>query len=65
MIIDIDNFKSVNDTYGHRFGDEVIADLASELRRTVGERGIIGRIGGDEFMCLLTDYNSIEEVRVF
>lgn len=65
MIIDIDNFKSVNDTYGHRFGDEVIADFASELRRTVGERGIAGRIGGDEFMCLLTDYNSIEEVRVF
>lgn len=65
MIIDIDNFKSVNDTYGHRFGDEVIADFASELRRTVGERGIAGRIGGDEFMCLLTDYNTIEEVRVF
>lgn len=65
MIIDIDNFKSVNDTYGHRFGDEVIADFASELRRTVGERGIAGRIGGDEFMCLLTDYDSIEEVRVF
>lgn len=65
IIIDIDNFKSVNDTYGHRFGDEVIADFASELRRTVGERGIAGRIGGDEFMCLLTDYNSIEEVRVF
>ncbi len=65
IIIDIDNFKSVNDTYGHRFGDEVIADFASELRRTVGERGIAGRIGGDEFMCLLTDYNTIEEVRVF
>lgn len=65
MIIDIDNFKSVNDTYGHRFGDEVIADFASELRRTVGERGIAGRIGGDEFMCLLTDYDSIEEVRAF
>lgn len=65
IIIDIDNFKSVNDTYGHRFGDEVIADFASELRRTVGERGIAGRIGGDEFMCLLTDYNSVEEVRVF
>jgi len=64
MVIDIDNFKSVNDTYGHRFGDEVIAAFASELRRAVGEKGITGRIGGDEFICLLTDYSSEEEVRV-
>lgn len=65
MIIDIDNFKSVNDSYGHHFGDEVILALATELKRSIGNKGITGRIGGDEFICLLNDYESIEEVRNF
>ena len=63
MILDIDNFKSVNDSYGHYFGDEVIKSFADSLRISVGGRGLAGRIGGDEFMVLLKDV-SVEEVRI-
>jgi predicted signal transduction protein with EAL and GGDEF domain len=54
-VMDIDDFKQVNDTYGHYFGDEVIAHFANALSSTLGSRGIVGRIGGDEFMILFTD----------
>lgn len=63
MILDIDNFKNVNDSYGHYFGDEVIKSFADSLRISVGGRGLVGRIGGDEFMVLLKDV-SVEEVRI-
>lgn len=63
MILDIDNFKSVNDSYGHYFGDEVIKAFADALRMSVGSRGLVGRIGGDEFMVLIKDV-TIEEVRI-
>lgn len=53
VIIDIDYFKNVNDTYGHMFGDEVIQKFASTLKHVVGDRGVVGRIGGDEFFILL------------
>ncbi|MFC1235565.1 diguanylate cyclase [Vibrio sp. F74] len=53
MLIDIDNFKSINDTHGHYDGDEVIRTLASILRKEVGELGIIGRWGGEEFIVFL------------
>lgn len=52
-IIDIDNFKNVNDTKGHAFGDSVISGVAEILHNVVGEKGIAGRIGGDEFSILL------------
>ncbi len=64
-IIDIDDFKNVNDTYGHYFGDEVIHSFSSVLKMHLGNMGIAGRIGGDEFICLLTGYNDEEEVRGF
>lgn len=65
IIYDIDDFKSVNDTYGHYFGDEVIMSFAAELQRTIGSRGIVGRIGGDEFISLLTDFDDVDEVKDF
>lgn len=52
-VMDIDNFKSVNDVYGHMRGDEVIIDVAHMIRDCVGEAGSVGRIGGDEYMVLL------------
>lgn len=64
VIYDIDNFKSVNDTYGHYFGDEVISSFAYELSKTIGNNGITGRIGGDEFISLLTGYDDIEDVKM-
>ncbi len=53
MMIDVDNFKNLNDTFGHQAGDEFLIKLAGELRTTFRESDIIGRVGGDEFFCLL------------
>lgn len=52
-IVDVDNFKSVNDNFGHMFGDEVLMTVADILKDAVGERGVVGRIGGDEMMIFL------------
>lgn len=54
LIIDIDNFKSINDTYGHPCGDYVLVQTAKLLRRIFREGDGIGRIGGDEFAVVLT-----------
>lgn len=53
FIIDIDNFKTVNDTCGHAFGDKVIADFAVKIKRQFRESDIVGRIGGDEFVAFV------------
>ncbi len=55
VVIDLDDFKMVNDTYGHRFGDKVIKDVANMLTETFGETVIIGRIGGDEYLVFCKD----------
>jgi diguanylate cyclase (GGDEF)-like protein len=54
-IIDIDNFKKVNDVYGHLYGDKVLARIGKKLKEVVGDGGIIGRIGGDEFIVAFFD----------
>lgn len=56
MIIDIDNFKSVNDSFGHQFGDYVLVDFAEVLKPFSGGSNVVGRIGGDEFFLFLGDY---------
>lgn len=55
MIFDFDNFKYVNDTFGHQIGDEVLKAFASILRRAFRTQDIIGRVGGDEFMVYMPD----------
>lgn len=52
FIVDIDNFKMINDTYGHQTGDYVLCKIADELKKVLGEKSVIGRIGGDEFAIL-------------
>ncbi len=47
--MDIDNFKSINDNFGHAAGDRVIMEVAAELKKAFREMDIVGRIGGDEF----------------
>lgn len=53
MIIDIDNFKLFNDSYGHMFGDIVLVETAASIKKYIGNRGFVGRIGGDEFLVLI------------
>jgi len=48
MLIDIDNFKCVNDTYGHQVGDEVLVQIGAQLKKMIGTRGICARWGGEE-----------------
>jgi diguanylate cyclase (GGDEF)-like protein len=60
MMIDIDYFKRVNDTFGHLFGDHVLHTVAEILTDMIGEDGYVGRYGGEEFVVLLPHYN-IEE----
>lgn len=55
VVIDLDDFKQVNDTYGHRFGDKVIKEVGEMLAETFGETDIIGRIGGDEYLVFCKD----------
>ncbi len=52
-MIDFDNFKTVNDNYGHQTGDEALKNFASILRGYFHPTDIIGRVGGDEFMILV------------
>lgn len=53
FLIDIDNFKGINDTFGHTFGDTVICDIASILSRQFRSQDIVGRVGGDEFLVFM------------
>lgn len=53
LILDIDNFKNVNDTLGHLIGDTVLTDIAKKIKKSVRNSDICGRIGGDEFIVLL------------
>ena len=62
LMVDIDNFKAVNDTYGHKMGDHVINVVAGVLASYFSEKDIVGRIGGDEFIVLLHDASSKDAV---
>lgn len=54
LMIDIDHFKSINDTYGHQFGDYILKELATLLRESSRTVDIIGRYGGEEFLVLVS-----------
>lgn len=57
-VLDIDNFKKINDTMGHAFGDEVLATLGKKIRSEFRVTDIVGRTGGDEFVLFLRDLKS-------
>jgi diguanylate cyclase (GGDEF)-like protein len=64
LIIDIDRFKTINDTYGHAIGDKAIVLFSDACKRAVRETDLLGRFGGDEFVALLPATGSDEAVRI-
>ncbi|GLQ92826.1 sensor domain-containing diguanylate cyclase [Dyella acidisoli] len=64
-LVDIDNFKSINDTYGHAIGDIVLAEVGRCLQKLVREGEMVARIGGDEFVVLSCDFGNVRHANAF
>ena len=65
FFLDVDDFKGINDTYGHQKGDEVLIYIAKQLERNLRDKDVVSRYGGDEFTCLIygiTDKEKIQEI---
>lgn len=62
MFLDIDNFKQVNDFYGHQVGDALLVEIASRLRHSMRDGDIVARLGGDEFAIIVLDLDSDEHI---
>lgn len=65
LFIDLDRFKFINDTLGHKYGDKLLQMSADRMKAVLRNRDIVARLGGDEFICLLPDISSkrkIEEI---
>lgn len=60
IYLDLNNFKMINDEYGHDFGDNALQIFGDVLKDIFGKEGYVGRIGGDEFMVLLLDADEKE-----
>ncbi len=63
LIIDLDDFKSINDRYGHMFGDKVLVKSAQTIKNMFRSQDIVGRIGGEEFLVLMKDIPDKEIVK--
>ncbi|MBA2287343.1 MAG: GGDEF domain-containing protein [Ktedonobacteraceae bacterium] len=64
LFIDIDHFKQVNDTYGHRAGDAVLLEVGTRLRTGIRAGDFVGRYGGEEFAIVLSGYNIEDASRI-
>lgn len=62
LMLDVDDFKNINDTFGHGFGDSALTELACKLKGVFRSSDIVGRIGGDEFMILMKDLKAPEMI---
>jgi len=64
LFVDLDGFKAVNDTHGHDAGDKVLKEVADRLKRIVRQCDTVGRLGGDEFILMLTDVQRHDDVSI-
>jgi len=62
FMLDLDRFKAVNDTLGHQSGDTLLTVVAQRLESCVGDKGLVGRLGGDEFQVIVSNYRNAGEL---
>ncbi|MCZ8135385.1 MAG: EAL domain-containing protein [Porphyrobacter sp.] len=62
LMVDLDRFKSVNDSLGHMTGDKLLAQVSARLKSLMGENQLCGRLGGDEFAIVIRDLHKAEEI---
>ncbi len=62
MLIDLDGFKEINDTYGHQTGDYVLKKIALRLNASLEPADVVGRLGGDEFAVIISNLNTAEDI---
>lgn len=65
MILDLDNFKNINDTMGHLSGDILLKKVALELQKCMRQYDTVGRLGGDEFVIIINDADTIQDIITF
>jgi len=63
LFLDLDDFKHLNDRFGHQVGDSVLHEFGLRLRRAVGSHDVVARVGGDEFVVILTRLTSLSEAK--
>jgi diguanylate cyclase (GGDEF)-like protein len=64
LMMDLDRFKGINDTFGHPFGDRVLKTFASIIRRSIREGDVAARYGGEEFLCILPSCDRAQALQV-
>lgn len=64
LLLDLDDFKSINDTLGHQVGDELLIEVAARFKSVVRETDTVARFGGDEFIIVMTDVHSQSDVEL-
>ena len=65
FFLDLDKFKTINDTFGHNVGDEILITIAERLKNSIRKTDIAARLGGDEFVLVMTDIENFEYISTF